>query len=134
MTGRLRQYYGDLSDKQFKAEVQRNGKNLPIQGTNADITKLALTQTYNAMVKGQYLNDMKLIMPIHDEIMAESRPEYAETCNELMTREMLSAERQYLRRVPAIVDGSITVRWAKDATPELLAEAQELMSNFWSMN
>lgn len=127
MTGRLRQYSGDIRDKEFKAQVQRHGKNLPIQGTNADVTKLALAQTYKAIVKNKWVNDMHLILPVHDEIVGEARPTYVEDMNELMTREMLSAERQYLRRVPSVVDGSITVRWAKELTDELSQEAVKLM-------
>lgn len=126
MTGRIRQYNGDLNDKQFKAEVQRNAKNLPIQGTNADITKQAMTQVYRAIVKGKYIDDIRMVLPVHDEIIAESKPEYAEIANSIIRDEMLSAERQYLRRVPSVVDGSITTLWFKSPDPDVPSDAADL--------
>lgn len=130
MTGRIRQYMGDLHDKKVKSKIQRNAKNLPIQGTNADITKLALTQTFKALVKGRYLNDIKLVLPIHDEILSEAKPDYALLAQEIITREMLSAERQYLRRVPSKVDSVITKVWCKKPTKEQLAEGQQIIGAY----
>ena len=126
MTGRIRKYSGDLSDSQFKSEVQRNAKNLPIQGTNADITKLALTQVYREIVKRGWVEDVRLVLPIHDEIILESKPAYAAGASDLMTQEMLSAERQFLRRVPSVVDGSITTLWFKSPDPDNLSDAADL--------
>lgn len=133
MTGRIRQYAGDLSDGKVKSKIQRNAKNLPIQGTNADITKLALAQAYKAIVKGQYVNDIRLVLPIHDEILAEAKPEYAIIADEILTREMLSAEQQYLKRVPSKVDGDITTMWCKDPTDEQLMEGHRIVykENVW---
>mgnify|MGYP001208137612 CR=1 FL=1 len=127
MTGRIRQYMGNLNDKKIKSKIQRNAKNLPIQGTNADITKLALVQCYKALVKGRYLNDIRLLLPIHDEILTEAKPAYAELAYDLMSREMLDAERQYLHRVPSKVDGSITRVWCKDPSPEQLEEGRKII-------
>jgi DNA polymerase-1 len=127
MTGRIRQYMVDLSDKKEKSRVQRNAKNLPIQGTNADITKLALAQTYKALVKGHYINDIKLILPIHDEILSEAKPAYAETAQYIIHREMMSAEAQFLKRVPCKVDGSITRVWCKDPSAEQLKEGEDIV-------
>jgi hypothetical protein len=40
---------------------------------------------------------------------------------------MVKAEREYLRRVPCVVDSSITKCWVKEATQEQLDEAMELV-------
>lgn len=125
MTGRVRHYNVDLSDKQQKAGVQRNAKNLPIQGTNADITKRALALLYKEF-RGQR-NNVKLILPVHDEVLVEARPQYAEYAAYQLQRCMLDAEREYLHRVPSVVDVGMSLQWAKTITPEQAQKAQELI-------
>lgn len=122
MTGRIRQYKGNLAEDGVKAQIERNGKNLPIQGTNGDITKRALYLVYNAI--RPYRKHIKIIHVIHDEIILEAKPEYALQAKELLTTCMLMAEREYLKRVPSVVDCSITKVWTKEATEEQLKEAE----------
>jgi DNA polymerase I-like protein with 3'-5' exonuclease and polymerase domains len=93
MTGRLRKYTGDLGDKQFKAEVQRLAKNLPIQGTNADITKRAMTLLYNDIVDKGWTDRIKMLLPIHDELLCEADPRYALEAERMVKDNMLKAER-----------------------------------------
>lgn len=127
MVGRVRQYNGDLSDKQFKSQVQRNAKNMPVQGTCADITKLALCLSYDKIVAGGYTDVIKLTLPIHDEIVSDSHPAYASISDHLIDEAMMEAEGQFLRRVPCKVDGDITVRWIKSPTEDDILEAKLLM-------
>lgn len=127
MTNRLRKYAGDLNDRKFKSSVQRHAKNFPIQGTNADITKLALTQTYREIVNRKLVDNIKMILPVHDELVVESQPQYAMAADDIMCRQMLSAEGQYLRRVPCVVDSDISLRWYKDVPEEAKLEAQRLI-------
>jgi DNA polymerase-1 len=124
MTGRIRRYSGDLNDKQFKAAVQRNAKNLPIQGTNADILKRALALLYEE-VKGH--KNIKLVLPIHDEILTEARPEYAREAAHKLKASMLQAEREYLHRVKSKVDVNLSLVWSKEPTKEQKAEALALV-------
>lgn len=126
MSGRIRQYGGDLSNSEFVAKVQRNAKNLPIQGTNADITKHALRLAYN---KFQGKSDVRMLLAIHDEIIIECVPEKALEYQKLLNEAMIEAESDFLLRVPSVVDSDITTVWCKDPTPEHLQEAQELMDN-----
>jgi DNA polymerase I-like protein with 3'-5' exonuclease and polymerase domains len=127
MTGRIRQYHGDLNNKEFKAQVQRLAKNLPIQGTNADITKRALALTYDELVLKGLVENVKMILPIHDEIILESHPAYAIQGKMILESNMLKAEREYLRRVPCVVDSHITKCWVKEPTQEQLDEAMTLV-------
>lgn len=125
MTGRVRRYHEDLHDKQRKSAVQRNAKNYPIQGGSADITKRALALVYKEF-KGQQKN-IKMNLVIHDEILIESRPEYAEYASHTLQECMLKAEREYLHRIPSVVDTSMTLEWAKDPTKEQLEAAAALL-------
>ena len=130
MTGRICEFFipGGLDDEEFKnkrAKVQRNGKNMPIQGTSADITKRALALVFDAI--RPYRKGMKLIMVIHDEILMEVRPEYEARARWIMETCMLKAEREYLKRCPSVVDGSTTLVWTKKPTDNQLADAKKLL-------
>lgn len=128
MLGRKRQYQGDLSDDQFKAAVQRNAKNLPIQGTNADITKRALALCYKR-VKGDIRN-VRMTLPVHDEIIIEAKGDRAivEQSQWHLTESMLEAEREFLKRVPSVVDCNLSLEWCKEPT-EAQKKAVEALLN-----
>lgn len=130
LSGRVRRYAGDLTDKQFRSSVQRNGKNMPIQGSNADITKRALALIYKQIVKRHWVSDVKMVLVVHDESLLESKPQYAMEANEMQKEQMLIAEREFLKRVPSKVDSDITIQWCKEVKPEHVAPAMELIKQW----
>jgi len=130
MLGRIRQYRGDLTDKQYKAQVGRNAKNLPIQGTNADITKRAMALVYGEIVDRGLQEDIKMLLVIHDELLLQARPWVADVAKDLLVRNMLKAEREFLKRVPSVVDCSVMLKWSKEPSKELQKEAQDLILEY----
>ena len=60
------------------------------QGAAADIMKLAMIKTYNAL-KSE-LPDAKLVMQVHDELIVEVRDGDTERCKEILKREMENAQ------------------------------------------
>jgi DNA polymerase-1 len=130
MTGRVRQYRGNLNDREFKGKVQRNAKNLPIQGTNADITKRAMALVYQEIVNRDLQGHIKMLLVVHDELLLEARPWLVDVAQDILTRNMLKAEREYLRRVPAVVDCNVMLKWSKEPSDELIKEAQDLISQY----
>ena len=126
MSGRIRQYRGDLSDSEFKGQVQRNAKNLPIQGTNADITKRALRLLYDRVI--YYRNKFEMVLPIHDEILSQADPSFAIDAQYHQETAMLQAEQEFLKRVPCKVDTSITRVWCKEPSEEQIQEAKEMIN------
>ncbi|MEG2814482.1 MAG: DNA polymerase, partial [Oscillospiraceae bacterium] len=65
----------DLSDinssnKLVKAFASRVARNMPIQGTAADIIKLAMIRVHNRIKKEQL--DARLILQVHDELIVEA--------------------------------------------------------------
>lgn len=130
MLGRIRKYNGDLADKQFKASVQRNAKNLPIQGTNADITKRALALVYKELVRRGLIQKVKMVLVIHDEILLESPAEYAYEAKYVLYTCMMQAEQEFLWRVKSKVDVDIALEWAKSVSPEQKAAAEELLRSY----
>lgn len=127
MSGRIRRYRGDLRDKEVRAKIQRNARNLPIQGTNADITKRAMRLLYNRVVHNR--NKFRMVLPVHDELLNESLPSFAEEGQYHVESAMLQAEREFLKRVPCKVDTTITRAWCKEPSKEQLQEAQEMINH-----
>jgi len=131
MTGRIRQYWGNLDEDGVAAKIQRNGKNLPIQGTSVDITKRALHLVFEAI--RPYRKFIKLIHVVHDEIILEAKPEYVQRAKDILSSCMLEAEEEYLKRVKCVVDGSVTLCWTKEATDIQIAEAEALYKGVFQL-
>lgn len=92
-----------------RAAIERQAVNTPIQGTNADITKLAMVMLHREL-KGL---DAKIIFAVHDEIGVECDEAIADRVYEIMERVMLAAEAEFLDKVPCKVDGKIDSYWNK---------------------
>lgn len=68
---------------------ERIAMNTPIQGTAADIMKIAMIKVYNAL-KSNNLK-AKMLLQIHDEILVECPKEEAESVSKILMEEMSSA-------------------------------------------
>lgn len=88
-------------------ETTRQVVNARVQGSAADLTKLAMIELYN----NQELRDLgfKMLIPIHDEILAECPRENAKRCGELMEKMMIDAARDLI--VPISCDAEYTEHW-----------------------
>ncbi len=72
--GRRRYFEGINSHMQFiRAMAERMAINAPIQGTNADIIKIAMKRIDDFLVKEGYENDAHLTLQVHDELVYEIR-------------------------------------------------------------
>lgn len=110
MSGRKRFY--DLSRLYpgALAAIERRAQNMPIQATNADITKLAMIWVDKAISPyGAYIS-----LTIHDELVVICPDEHVETVFKLVEENMIAAEREFLTRVPCVVDGKIGDFWNKE--------------------
>ncbi len=89
--------------RQFGARVAMN---TPIQGTAADIMKIAMINVYNQLIK-RNLNS-KIVLQVHDEMMIEAPIEEAEEVKEIIKTEM---ENAVSLKVPLIADVSEAYNW-----------------------
>jgi len=89
--------------RQFGARVAINA---PIQGTAADIMKIAMIELYKQM-KNRKL-ESKLLLQIHDELLLEVKEEEKETVKEILITSMENAMKL---TVPLKVDLSEANNW-----------------------
>ncbi|SHM83788.1 DNA polymerase I [Ruminococcus flavefaciens] len=87
------------SNKMLQAAGKRIAMNTPVQGTAADLIKIAMINVYNRL-KAEKL-DAKLILQVHDELIIESDISCADKCAELLKVEMQGV---YDMKVPLAVD------------------------------
>ncbi len=103
-----RRYVPELHAKNhnIRAFGERVAMNTPIQGSAADIIKIAMVKVYDALRKE--CPDSRLILQIHDELIIEA-PEYeAEKAAEVLRREMENAA---ALSVPLVADVHIGKSW-----------------------
>ncbi len=90
-------------------DVERQGKNAPIQGCNADMTKMALVFLHEKL-KGY---DARVVNTVHDEIVVEVREDQAEIVCKIVQDEMIRAGQEILKIVPIVADAKIADYWSK---------------------
>ncbi len=68
-----RRYFPDIRSKLpfMRAQAERMAVNAPIQGTEADIVKLAMVQIQKFLEHKGLLNDARLLLQVHDELVFE---------------------------------------------------------------
>lgn len=76
--GRKRIFNNIKSSLPFlRAQAERMAINAPIQGTQADMTKLAMIAVNSLIVKKYNQKDVKIVLQIHDELVYEVKDEVA---------------------------------------------------------
>ncbi|MDP7037540.1 MAG: DNA polymerase [Myxococcota bacterium] len=88
----------------------RLAKNMPIQGTNADITKIALATIAQGLE--QYDNAF-LVNAVHDEIVVECEENQAEEVGKFIKKSMMDAGAELLKEVILEVDVEESRIWTK---------------------
>ena len=86
-----RRYLPELSSSNgmLRAFGERVARNAPIQGTAADIIKIAMVKVFERLKKE--LPDAKLILQVHDELLVECPKEDAEKASLILEQEMENA-------------------------------------------
>ena len=90
ITGR-RRYLQDINSRNgtIRAAAERNAINMPIQGTAADMIKIAMVNVQNALV-AQNLNT-RMLLQVHDELIFDLDPSEETTVRALVTEGMKKA-------------------------------------------
>ena len=94
------------------ADAQRQCVNARIQGSAADLTKLAMIELGNNKRLKEF--GFKLLIPVHDEVIAECPIENVKECSELLSSIMSKAAEKILE-MPIGCDVEITRNWYGEA-------------------
>jgi DNA polymerase-1 len=103
-----RRYLPDIASKNqnIRGNAERQAINMPIQGTSADMIKIAMVNLSRAL-KTHGLKS-RLLMQVHDELICEVPPGETERMRELVTQVMQEA---LPLDVPVRVDAGIGPNW-----------------------
>ena len=82
--------------------------NTPIQGTAADIMKMAMIAVYDKLRKGRYKS--RVLLQVHDELVAEGVAEEKEEIAALLKETMESVVKL---KVPLLADVNAGKNWAE---------------------
>jgi len=93
-------------NQQIRQAAEREAVNMPIQGTAADILKLAMIDTHAALGR---IPTARMILTVHDELLFEVAAEHADDTAVLVRESMQNAAHL---SVPLIVDVGIGPNWA----------------------
>jgi DNA polymerase-1 len=93
----------DPEAEQQVSQIKRWAGNMPIQGSNADILKIAMKKLYLALRGGSYiaekLYDARFLLVVHDEIVMLCREDHVLAVKKIMAEAMNAAYYEYTPKV-----------------------------------
>lgn len=89
----------NASNFQVRSFAERTAMNTPIQGSAADLIKIAMIKVYKELKERKLKS--KLILQVHDELIVDTVPEELDIVSELVKRNMQEALEL---KVPLLVD------------------------------
>ena len=103
-----RRYIPEIRSTNFnvRSGAERIALNTPVQGTAADIIKLAMVRVYEALRAEKM--QARLILQVHDELIVECPPDEAGRAEALLTGCM---ENVAQLRVPLVADAHCAESW-----------------------
>lgn len=107
LTGRYR-LLPELKSSQFmvRSAAERMAMNAPIQGTAADLIKIAMIHVQDKLEEAGLQS--RLMLQVHDELILEVPPQEMEAAKDLVRREMETAMEF---KVPLVVDLKVGANW-----------------------
>ncbi len=102
--GRRRNLSGLRSPLPYlRAAAERQAGNAPVQGTGADVMKIAIRDAYAALQKAGLLDKAHLVLQVHDEIIYEVEEGVREQVSKIVQKAMLEVLRpEYLKDYPSV--------------------------------
>lgn len=103
-----KRYLPDINSRNavVRGYAERNAINAPIQGSAADIIKVAMVRIYQRFLKERIQS--KMILQVHDELNFSVLPEEQEKVKQIVIEEMESA---YKMKAPLLADSGWGQNW-----------------------
>ena len=101
-----RRYLKDINSQNriVRGASERNAVNAPIQGSAADIIKIAMLRIYEKLDGFE----SKMILQVHDELVFDAKKSELDTLTSIIKTEM---EQAYMLEVPLVVDVGTGTNW-----------------------
>ena len=111
-----RRYFPDINSRLpfMKASAERMAINAPIQGTGADITKLAMIEI-NKFIKSKNLEkDARLLLQVHDELVYEAKENVVDSiAPEIKSIMEKIIDPKKIHGIVCVANGSFGDNWAE---------------------
>jgi DNA polymerase-1 len=103
-----RRYLKDINSRNamVRSGAERNAVNAPIQGSAADIIKIAMINIYEKLRAGNYKS--KMLLQVHDELVFDVYKPELEAMKTMIKTEM---ENAFVMEVPLDVEMDIGINW-----------------------
>lgn len=103
-----RRYLKDINSQNavVRGGAERNAVNAPIQGSAADIIKMAMIQIHQKLIQGNFKT--KMLLQVHDELVFDTYKPELEEVKTLIKTEM---ENAFPLEVPLVVDMGAGDNW-----------------------
>jgi len=103
-----RRYIPELKDRNFniRAFGERTAQNSPIQGSAADLIKIAMIKIHHALIAKKM--DSRMLLQVHDELVFECPHDELSELQTLTVHEMTTAVKL---DVPLVVDVGTGLNW-----------------------
>ena len=97
----------------FISKAERNATNAPVQGTSADITKMAMGMIHRHALKNGWMDRMGMMVTMHDELVFDVEPslmaEFLSVVPKIMSSNKMILSRKWA--VPLTVDIEVGKDW-----------------------
>ncbi len=116
-----RRYIADMTspNRAIRNGAERMAINMPIQGTAADIMKIAMRRVYDRLAKSKL--NARVLLQVHDELVAEVPKDEVDEVAAVFVEEMGGA---YALDVPLVVDVRTGSNWDEMKRLEVKAPAK----------
>jgi DNA polymerase-1 len=103
-----RRYIADMTSSNYaiRGAAERMAINMPIQGTAADIMKIAMRRVYDRFAETE--SPARVMLQVHDELVVELPRDAVDATARILRDEMSAA---YALDVPLIVDVRVGTNW-----------------------
>ena len=103
-----RRYLKDINSRNavVRGAAERNAVNAPIQGSAADIIKIAMINIHKKLTEGHFKT--KMLLQVHDELVFDAHNSELEEVTKIIKTEM---ENAYILTVPLDVEIDTGANW-----------------------
>jgi DNA polymerase-1 len=111
--GRKRHFPGMNSSAPFiRAQAERMAINAPVQGTSADITRIAMVRIHEYLTKEKLGDKVRMLLQVHDELVFEIREDTVSVALPHLARLMEGVlTREETNGVPILVEAKEGQNW-----------------------